>query len=181
MEARRINGARQSEDQLPTPRDQRGLVRVGTPGTVVVDGAGAGFRGSVRNGYSGIEAGVVEHVGEQQRRGASANLNDRGGFGAFYETRQRRGADLESVSSHAAHGMEAHRHAASTDRRRVIFRLPYERHRQFNPFVIERRGRISEVVYNFPRAGRRQLDFSHVVFDLPDAARPPLVHQIEAE
>ena len=124
LEARRsTKGARQSEDQLPTPRDQRGLVMVGTPGTVVVDGAGAGFRGSVRNGYSGIEAALVEHVGEQQRRGASVDRNHHVG-GASDETR--------ALIHVIGHGMIAHGHGTGTDRRRS--RPPRERDLHLIPF-----------------------------------------------
>ena len=101
---------------------------------MVADGAGASLLRSIRNGQSGIEAGLVGHEREQQRRLARGDRNDRHGVVAFNETRRRHILVIEIGVSPHAHRMEAHVHLAHVDH---IARRPFEIHRQHNPFSIK--------------------------------------------
>ena len=93
------------------------------------------FPRSIRDDQSGIEAGLVGHEREEQRRDAIVDLNHHVGVVACNETRHLR--VIERDSSQAAHGMEAHVHVTATDRHRhVASRLPCEGHRQFDPFLV---------------------------------------------
>ena len=109
--------------------------------------------------YSGIEAGLVEHVGEQQRRQCKGSTSMIAyGFGAF-QRNEAAGApsDLESVSSHGAHGMRS-------SPSRGLYRSPLsvtssDSHSNVtgnstrSSSSVRGRSPVSEVVYNFPRAG----------------------------